>query len=188
MNKPNDGGPVYPTTRKEAVLPAEGSSPVILDVSHLGITIRQDFAGRAMQGMLACKDFMNDLCKTMESKEEVRAELARHAFAQADAMIAVQEKPAADLIAEGVKRDAAKEVAKEPGSKFKEGDPIKVSGDMDTAYRECNGIVKAVHRTGPTRWAYDTQLYACTDGFITQFDEDELEPAEDAGEKGKDEG
>jgi len=77
----------------------------------------------------------------------------------------------------------------DPGPKFKEGDPIKVSGDMDTAYRECSGIVKAVHRTGPTRWAYDTQLYACTDGFITQFHEDELEAGdpvvEDSGKAAK---
>lgn len=43
-----------------------------------------------MKGMLSCQDFMNDLIKTtgVKSKGDARRELARLAYAQADAMLA----------------------------------------------------------------------------------------------------
>lgn len=47
-------------------------------------------AAFAMQGMLACPDFMNELLRTKQvhSRDDARRELARLALAQADALIA----------------------------------------------------------------------------------------------------
>ena len=70
--KPNDGGPAYPIH-----IPAgSGCGPHI----HEGMTLRDHFAGLAMQGMLASE--------TVDAVEE----FARVAYRLADAMLAEREK------------------------------------------------------------------------------------------------
>ncbi len=58
-------------------------------------SLRRWYAGLAMQGMLSCQDFMNDLCKLKPDRASAREELARLAFAQADAMLAEAKRGAA---------------------------------------------------------------------------------------------
>lgn len=62
-----------------------------------GLSKREVFAGLAMQGMLSCQDFMNDMIArgASASKEAAFTDLARWAFKQADAMVAeaAKEKP-----------------------------------------------------------------------------------------------
>lgn len=53
-------------------------------------TLRDWFAGMALQGFLSCQNFMNELAKV--SKEETRKELSRLCYAQADSMLAEREK------------------------------------------------------------------------------------------------
>jgi hypothetical protein len=55
-----------------------------------GITARDFFAATALQGYLACQDFTNEVAAQCESRDECRKELARLAYAQADAMIAAR--------------------------------------------------------------------------------------------------
>jgi len=78
----DEGGPAYPVP----------GGPYREELSN-GMTVRQVYAGQAMHGMLSCQDFMNDLCKAIGSKDQARREVSRHAYAQADAMIAEGKEP-----------------------------------------------------------------------------------------------
>ena len=75
------------------------------------------------------------------------------------------------------------EVTEEPGPKFKEGDPIKVRGNVESTWRNCHGNVKVVippstPQTG-LRCEYNIQLHSSTAGFLTRWSEDELEAVEE---------
>ena len=53
-----------------------------------GLTMRDYFAAKAMQGMLSCQDFMNDqIIKFGITKEQALENVARWAYIQADAML-----------------------------------------------------------------------------------------------------
>lgn len=82
--KANDGGPAYPMH-----VPAHsGFGPH----EHPGMTLRDHFAGQAMQGMYSCQDFMNELVENSPTKTRCREIVSLWAYAQADAMLAEREK------------------------------------------------------------------------------------------------
>lgn len=83
-----DGGPVYPARDMAFAMPKElMEDKVILDklrllpIPHMGITVRQEYAKAAMEGMLADP-----------SENLSPSELATKAFDYADAMLAEERK------------------------------------------------------------------------------------------------
>lgn len=56
----NDGGPVYPGTRLEEIMEQYGNGEKRTvrhhDVSYPGMSLRDWFAGMALQGLLACPE------------------------------------------------------------------------------------------------------------------------------------
>ena len=59
------------------------------DENNYGISIRDYFAAKAMQSYISDKEFV-DACVFME--KDVKEEIARVAYAQADAMLMYREK------------------------------------------------------------------------------------------------
>lgn len=79
----NDGGLAFPGTRTEKVADAGyGIGDQWAEFSHPGMTLRDYFAAKAMQGMLGGQwpDSMD------------RPEIAKRAYLMADAMLAEREK------------------------------------------------------------------------------------------------
>jgi hypothetical protein len=156
--------------------PFEGQRGLIKDVIEraqidaMMPSLLDDFAGRAMQGMLACQDFMNDLCKITESKEEARAELARHSFAQAVAMLEEREKRAAKT----------EEVTKKPGPKFKTGQTVRVV--VEGKHENHTGWITGSEAAEGGEWKYGVQL---VEEFRPYCSEDELEAVDDGGKEPK---
>jgi hypothetical protein len=81
---PPDGGQVMTAKLPHSATCIE-NAPVVLN-------LRDHFAGLAMQGMLSCQDFMNELSGLCGSQNEARAEIAKLAYRQADAMLAERQK------------------------------------------------------------------------------------------------
>ncbi|MFY2995903.1 hypothetical protein ACOTH8_21510 [Achromobacter xylosoxidans] len=69
MNTINDGGPAFPLSRESSI-----------GKSYEGKTLRDDFAGKAMQGICAHPDTWGCLIP----------EIAEKAYAMADAMLAAR--------------------------------------------------------------------------------------------------
>jgi hypothetical protein len=79
-----DGGPAFPTISTDKMWTSDGDH-VLPDVSSSGgLTIRDWFAGKALQGMLA--DSENSYSCTAEETHWTQA-VARVAYQMADAMI-----------------------------------------------------------------------------------------------------
>lgn len=77
MTTINDGGPAFPHRHTDGK-------------QYPGMSLRQFYAAKAMQGMYACQDFMNQLTGQCGSKEEARDAVSFNAFKQADAFIAFE--------------------------------------------------------------------------------------------------
>ncbi len=60
------------------------------DENNYGVSIRDYFAAKAMQSYISDKEFV-DACVFME--KDVKEEIARVAYAQADAMLIYREEP-----------------------------------------------------------------------------------------------
>jgi hypothetical protein len=60
------------------------------DENNYGVSIRDYFAAKAMQSYISDKEFV-DACVFME--KDVKEEIARVAYAQADAMLINREEP-----------------------------------------------------------------------------------------------
>lgn len=76
-----DGGPAFPG----AVLPEHQNHPV-------GMSLRDYFAAKAMQGELAAQDARNDGKGTGVLTPDSMSEFAARCYATADAMLAEREK------------------------------------------------------------------------------------------------
>lgn len=72
----NDGGPVYPLNAGQ----------------NSGLSLRAWLAGQALQGILSCQDFCNEVYRTVETKEQGRRKMAMEACQFADALIVELEK------------------------------------------------------------------------------------------------
>ena len=85
----NDGGPAFPVKAMEWRLIDNRSTPV--DVEHLGMSLRDWFAGQALAGLWA---HMTGTTKETVGCEiqEIPARLANAAYKQADAMLAERAK------------------------------------------------------------------------------------------------
>lgn len=70
MSEIKDGGPAFPRTRK---------------TGEVGMSLRDYFAAKAMQGLLACN--------ALYGVEESKPDLAIDAYEHADAMIAARSQP-----------------------------------------------------------------------------------------------
>lgn len=55
-----------------------------------GMSMLDYFAGQAMNGMLSCQDFMNEVSRQCESKEDARKMVAQFAYRQAFAMLTMR--------------------------------------------------------------------------------------------------
>lgn len=94
MKKINDGGPAFPTDRrqKENYMDERGYGRTrTVTVSHGGMSLRAYFAGQAVQGLLAM-DQVHSYVKTngkpCQTLGEVQARIAEIAVGYADALIA----------------------------------------------------------------------------------------------------
>lgn len=76
----NDGGSAFPRTA-DCLRENEDLS---------GMSLRDWFAGMALQGMLSCQDLFNEMMKLADSKVEARAIVAGEAYKFADAMLAAR--------------------------------------------------------------------------------------------------
>ena len=85
MAKTDDGGPAFPNP---AFMLNEGLEFPWAGFGMGGMSLRDWFAAHAMQGMLACQEFLNEVSEVADSKEEAAAMIARYAFKFADAMLA----------------------------------------------------------------------------------------------------
>jgi hypothetical protein len=83
--KTNDGGPAYPCDWKD-FQPLTGEQ--VVREQFPGMSLRDWFAGMALQGMLSA----NPAMMPEVSDKNVDAVLAREAYASADAMIAERNK------------------------------------------------------------------------------------------------
>lgn len=68
----DNGGPAFPVPDRD---------------SGKGMSLRDWFAGQAMQGMLSCQDFMNEAIKICVDRDAARESVAKWAYLQADAML-----------------------------------------------------------------------------------------------------
>ena len=83
----DDGGPAFPCQSEHM------GGNVYKVITQGGMTLRDYFAAKAMQGMMSCQDFMNDqVSKLSLSKEEACANVARWSYIAADAMLAERQK------------------------------------------------------------------------------------------------
>jgi len=81
MNKTNDGGPAFPTTRAEQVESRISEDRAVIETAHVtcpGMSLRDWFAGQALMGLIY-------------GREEHTLVLAKEAFQLADAMISRRE-------------------------------------------------------------------------------------------------
>jgi hypothetical protein len=85
MSKPiNDGGPAFPTT--ERMVDGQGLGRFEYEERHSGMTLRDWFAGKALQGILSSGP------EGMNAFDLPLADWACAAFRMADAMIAERER------------------------------------------------------------------------------------------------
>lgn len=82
------GGPAFPRTGQfdNDVWKSEGGDGIVID-SQNGMTLRDWFAGMALQGMCANPDISKVMADRQMQPSEVRESFALCAYAQADAMI-----------------------------------------------------------------------------------------------------
>lgn len=83
----NTGGPAYPQGKTFVA----GSQYVDMG-THGGMTLRDHFAGLAMQGMYACPTVLRFADGTPAPDEITGEMIAQMAYEQADAMLAEREK------------------------------------------------------------------------------------------------
>jgi hypothetical protein len=76
MSTIDDGGPAFPAERHE-------------DFAHQGMSLRDYFAAKALQGMLSNSEFMQD---DNGHRNNTFANYARAAYMQADSMLAERAK------------------------------------------------------------------------------------------------
>ena len=88
MSKRNDGGPAFPGKRFENVSSYIGDQEVktAQEISYPGMSLRDYFAAKAMQGLLASE--------TARDPDRMRDadHVAKYSYEQADAMLAEREK------------------------------------------------------------------------------------------------
>lgn len=80
MDKPNDGGPAFPCATKQREVTTRGFGTEIFEetVLHPGMSLRDYFAAKMLQGLMAAPDGF------YTNEHESRAEVC---YKQADAMI-----------------------------------------------------------------------------------------------------
>jgi hypothetical protein len=84
-----DGGTAFPSHLQFSSLGNCSNSDAELTG---GMSLRDWFAGQALAGLCGCQDFVNEICKACESKEQARAIVAFHAYKQADAMLVARDR------------------------------------------------------------------------------------------------
>lgn len=89
MNTPNDGGPAFPQPNHIVEHDSQGRVEARNWMQDSGMTLRDWFAGMALQGLLSA----NPQCPDAVSEENVDSVIAREAYRSADAMIAERSKP-----------------------------------------------------------------------------------------------
>jgi len=77
MSAPNDGGPAFPRDERYA--------------GHNGMTLRDYFAAKAMQGVCASDDHCDEDGETFIYEDGYFSDVATHAYAMADAMLKARE-------------------------------------------------------------------------------------------------
>lgn len=88
MNTPNDGGPAFPVPE---IFTEDGD---IVPVGSSGLSLRDWFAGMALNGMAANESWSGAFAtpEDTEYPENYLPEVARVAYAAADAMLKAREK------------------------------------------------------------------------------------------------
>jgi hypothetical protein len=90
--KKNDGGPAFPSTEYNINGGNYGGGYSIYD-QHKGMSLRNYFATRAMQGIRSNEESMKNMVKMCnDHKIDLHTMIAEVAFAQADAMIKSSEQ------------------------------------------------------------------------------------------------
>lgn len=85
MTKRNDGGPAFPRSYTTALEAAQG-------LGESGMSLRDWFAGMALQGICANPDISTHAHKAALGTPETRRVFAEGAWAQADAMLEMKNK------------------------------------------------------------------------------------------------
>ena len=135
------------------------------------MSLRAYFAGKAMQGMLACQDYMNELCKVCGDKEMARTLVARFSCKQADALIAELERPMIPKDVE-LRGPDGKKYKFELGGKvrLREGELIRFDGN--------EGVVRTRAVRSEGELAYELAVLVKGERCSVWLPEDKLEAVE----------
>lgn len=91
MDQIDDGGPAYPRQLPDVEVSPDRAAEMIDE--YAGMSLRDRFAGQIIAGMAGCQDFVNEVIRGSESKDEARDRMADWAWKMADAMIRARKKP-----------------------------------------------------------------------------------------------
>jgi len=118
------------------------------------LPLRDDLAGKAMQGILASPDWLDEIRGSWNLAEGPIHVISQWAYKYADAMIAEREKRAA------VGTSTVTEEEVQAARHWNKGDRVQVREDIVMACRSCFGVVKNGWRSLDGVWEYDIELEA----------------------------
>ena len=91
MNAKKDGGLAFPGKRMELTTNALGPGPNYIEATYPGMTLRDYFAAKAMQGLISSR-FLEAASSSGHPSSETAKLVAAFGYAQADAMLAERAK------------------------------------------------------------------------------------------------